>query len=100
MDTVTLAELDAMEKRAKAATPFCKRMVFTRYYHGGARLFIDGEAGDRTLIADFYHENDREFYFAARTDLPRLIATVRHLESANASLRRQLDALKPTGHEE
>ncbi|HET7552223.1 MAG TPA: hypothetical protein VFK04_13105 [Gemmatimonadaceae bacterium] len=72
--------MDAIEARANAATP-AERMVAQRYDHGGGRLFVDGPIL-RKLIIDAYHEEDREFYFAARTDIPALVAEVRRLKEA------------------
>ena len=36
-----------------------KDFTHNKYEHGGSRIFIDGESGDRQLIVDTYY--DREF---------------------------------------
>lgn len=65
--------LDRIEALAAAVT---NGATLDRYDHGGGRL-ARFEGPTRRLVADFYHEGDREFYAAARTDLPRLVAVVR-----------------------
>lgn len=51
----------------KAATPPDKWTVW-RYQNGGGRV----SRGDR-LIADFYHEEEREFFLAAAAAYPALL---------------------------
>lgn len=54
---------DDLEKKAREATCFLE--VF-RYYHGGGRVFKSGTNRDeKFLIADFYDEENREYYLAA-----------------------------------
>ena len=36
-----------------------KDFTHNKYEHGGSRIFIDGESGDRELLVDTYY--DREF---------------------------------------
>lgn len=81
-----LAELRELERRA---TPF-DALVISRYPHGGGRLFLDGQSGERELIADFYDETHREQYIALRTHAASL------LEAAveNESLRVRVHDLK------
>lgn len=31
---------------------------FEQYNHGGSRIFIDGESGDRELLVDTYYDKD------------------------------------------
>lgn len=65
--------------RADAATA---NTELARYDHGGGRVTMT----PRGLVADFYNEPDREFYFNARTDVPALLRLV-------AVLREQRDNL-------
>lgn len=80
---LTDAELREIEERAEAATP-ADALTVQRYDHGGARLFVDGDM--RKLVMDLYYEEDREFYIAARTDVPRLVAEVRRLKTERFAL--------------
>ena len=41
-------------------------------------------------MADFFHEEDREFYFTARTALPRLLADFDELEKELRTIREVL----------
>jgi hypothetical protein len=68
-----LATADLREKRAKAAT---QGATLTRYVHGGGRLANYSEGRDRTLVADFYDDADRE-YIAAEADPAHALAAVR-----------------------
>ena len=77
--------LNEIEARANAATDHVK---LERYRHGGGRLANFSTNSDRELVADFYNEEDREFYTAARTDVPALVAALRavlelHREARN-----------------
>lgn len=65
--------LDEMWARADAAT---EGVELERYDWGGGRLAVF-DAQRRELVADFYGEADREFYTAARTDLPRAVDALR-----------------------
>ena len=40
-------------------TQRAKDFTHNKYEHGGSRIFIDGESGDRELLVDTYY--DREF---------------------------------------
>lgn len=82
-------DIDAIEARANAATP-AERLTAMRYGHGGGRMFVEGPIL-RKLIIDAYHEPEREFYFAARTDVPALIAEVRALRVYEARYEWALD---------
>ena len=66
--------LNEIEARANAATDGVR---LERYRHGGGRLANFSMNSDRELVADFYGEADREFYTAARTDVPALVAALR-----------------------
>ena len=44
--------------------------ILIRYEHGGGRSYI--LTPKRKLVADYYHEEDREFYHTSRTDWPEL----------------------------
>lgn len=80
---LTAEELAEIERRANEATAGGQ---LARYDHGGGRLAIfDGD--NRDLIADFYDEANREFYFHARTDIPALLSTLRTRESEIERLR-------------
>jgi hypothetical protein len=48
-------------------------LTLTRYDHGGGRLSFAPDAEHRTLVADFYHEGDREFYTASANLAPSII---------------------------
>lgn len=78
---LTDAQVAEIEAREKGATP--QPLNLTRYDHGGGRL-VQNEGNNLQLIADFYDEANREFYVAARDDVPRLIADLR---AARAALR-------------
>lgn len=70
--SMTDAEIREALARAERATGG-ECIVRNRYSHGGGRMYReDGPARD--LILDVYDEANREFYFAARTDVPRLAA--------------------------
>lgn len=81
---MTQEELKKIEDRCKAATPAPELI---RYEHGGGRSFITRPTGNpispdyRDLIADYYDESNREFYYNARTDIPKLLAYIRELEA-------------------
>jgi len=65
-----------------------------RYGHGGGRLFIDGEAGRRNLIADFYEEADREFYYHARADIPWLLDQLASVSTALSNCKKENELLR------
>jgi hypothetical protein len=73
---MTLPEIKAwlaeVEERCEKATP---NPEICRYEHGGGRSYVINEH-DRILVADYYSEVDREFYYAARTDLPRALKII------------------------
>jgi hypothetical protein len=48
-------------------------LTLTRYAHGGGRLSFAPDTEHRTLVADFYHEGDREFYTASANLAPSII---------------------------
>jgi len=71
-------KLKEIEERAAKATP-ANQLTLARYDHGGGRLcgptnwMEPRPSTPRDLVADFYDEANREFYTAARTDVPRLV---------------------------
>lgn len=74
---MTDEELNEIEQRANAATDLPENQTRrNRYDHGGGRMYVESNGG-RDLIVDVYNECDREFYFHARTDIPKLIAALR-----------------------
>lgn len=82
---LTRQELDAIRERCEKATPGPE---LVRYEHGGGRSYIqtgDWESlhgkRDRKLVADYYNEEDREFYHSARADIPALLAHIEELEA-------------------
>lgn len=72
-----LAHLDGMCAKATPHGPNTKLM---RYPHGGGRLYLEDMDGfaraDRDLIADFYDEDNREFYYALDPETVRLVLDV------------------------
>lgn len=76
--TPTPERLKEIEELCSAATP-TEPLTLNRYDHGGGRLYLDGESGQRELVADFYHEGDREFYTQARGIVGELTAAIRSL---------------------
>lgn len=63
--------IETIKARAEAATP--GPWAIARYQHGGGRVATSFDPADRELVADLYHEGDREFLYAARTDVPALL---------------------------
>ena len=86
----TLAEL--LEK----ATPI-EHATLIRYEHGGGRYYVAKpreyaayrDTEDRTLIADFYHEGDRELFVTLRNAAPALLDQAKRLEEI-AKLRERI----------
>lgn len=72
-------------------------LKFTRYGHGGARLYRDGDAGERQLVADFFDEGNREFYYAAPRLVRSLLAHVESLSRRCAELEQELKQPARTG---
>jgi len=66
-------------------------LTVVRYEHGGGRVFLDGDAGKRVLVADFYRENEREAWIALRSAAPHLLAEVRALRECERALGRVRD---------
>ena len=86
--------LNEIEARANAATDDVR---LERYRHGGGRLANFSMNSDRQLVADFYGEADREFYTAARTDVPALVAALRAvLEVLDKRGKQAREALPPS----
>lgn len=86
-------DLEAIRERVEKATP-ADNLTLTRYEHGGGRLFVDLDIGTpegRDLVADFYEEDDREFYFAARTDIPLLLSHIDALAAETETARQERD---------
>jgi hypothetical protein len=73
-------DLGPIKERVAKATP---EVMLTRYAHGGARAFVDNR-NIRKLVADFYDEENCEFYWRARTDVPALVLEVERLRAALA----------------
>ncbi len=65
-----MSRLQEIEERAEKATA---GLEYARYDHGGGRAFHNG----RTLVLDCYDEDNREFYFNAREDVPWLVARLK-----------------------
>lgn len=67
-------------------------LTLMRYEHGGGRLYKEEP---RTLVADFYHEADRELLTAMHAALPHLLAVAeaaeRIKEEANVQIRTYTD---------
>ena len=93
---LTGAELSEMRERCKAATPFTNNDVM-RYEHGGGRIWLQEDGDGRKLVADLYHEGDREFFAHARTDIPRLLD---ELERTREALRKCASHLEWTADTE
>lgn len=75
--------LEAIKARCEKATG---DLTLATYAHGGGRLYvIGGPQSQRQLVADFYDEDNREFYYHARTDLPALVAEVERLRKVEAA---------------
>lgn len=92
---MTPEEIAELERLCAEATP-AEQISLCRYPHGGGRLASPvgwedltnrAEGGD--LIADFYDEANREFYYAARTALPTLLAERREREAKLAAYERR-----------
>ncbi len=81
-----ISELDEIRQRLDKSTPLDKA-TFTSYSHGGGRLYID-DGKIRDLIADFYDEANRDFYFNARSDIDFLLAEVNGLNLVIQSFRK------------
>ena len=81
MRTNTIATLDAIMAKATPGP-----LILTRYAHGGGRLYKDDP---RTLVADFYHEGDREAIMALMSAWPALRGIVMAAQ----------DLADATGHE-
>lgn len=85
-------ELAAMRERCAKATE-SSDLTLTPYAHGGGRLFvIGGPSAERQLVADFYDDDNREFYYHARTDIPRLIAEVERLRGVAEAADKAIEA--------
>lgn len=70
---MTNQKIEKIKERAARATPGPLELM--RYDHGGGRLGHFGKTStERKLVADFFHEEDREFYYHALADIPYLLA--------------------------
>lgn len=90
-------DLDAIEKRAEAASPWPWRSDDLRHRNGG-RFGIRAAgslAGIATVLADGRHPaEDAAFIVAAREDVPALVAEVRRLlEALDQAGRRESELL-------
>ena len=61
--TAPAVDVAALQRLAEAATHI-DTLTLARYEHGGGRL-ADFNDGSRKLVADFYDEANREYYYAA-----------------------------------
>lgn len=74
-------DLNDLEAKGKAATQ-PELLTLTRYDHGGGRLL---SPEPRDLVADFYDDANREFYFAARNNWQEMVEELRRLERVRES---------------
>ena len=87
--------LEAIKARCEKATG---DLTLATYAHGGGRLYvIGGPQSERQLVADFYDEDNREFYYHARTDLPALVAEVERLRQVEAAALALRDVMEADG---
>ena len=80
-DPLALAE--EAERLARAATPGA--LTVERYDHGGGRMSVQ-DANRRHLVADTYHEGDRELFAVARDSMLTLAAALRAAHEENERL--------------
>ena len=67
--------LDDLLRLAAEATP--GPLTVRRYDHGGGRFSASDAAGyDRNLVADFYHEGDRELFAAFSPEVAAALVKV------------------------
>lgn len=92
--------LTEIRERCEKATQW--PLKFVRYDHGGARLMqvtpiigIGSSSEERQLIADFYDEANREFYYAAREDVPWLLDQLQAALLRAEQAEQARDRLKP-----
>lgn len=79
-ETPKLPPISELRALAEKATPTDAAVLY-RYDHGSGRVLIEDIPG-RKLIADFYHEGDREFYATARATVLALLSRMEELEGA------------------
>lgn len=80
-----------LRRLAEAASVSMSGATLMRYDHGGGRLAaLDGD--ERRLIADFYHEADREFYAAANPQA--VLALLNEIERLREALSRSEEACR------
>ena len=84
-DPLALAE--EAERLARAATPGA--LTVERYDHGGGRMSVQ-DANRRHLVADTYHEGDRDLFAVARDSMLTLAAALRAAHEENRRLREAL----------
>lgn len=84
----TRMDLDAIEARCRAATPY--PLDVTRYAGGGALVDL---AWGGASVATFVRAADADLFVEARTDLPTLVARVRELEAERDALASSLRLL-------
>ena len=89
-DPLALAE--EAERLARAATPGA--LTVERYDHGGGRMSVQ-DANRRHLVADTYHEGDRELFAVARDSMLTLAAALRAAHEENRRLREATGGLVP-----
>lgn len=71
----------AAKLACEKATALSPALILQRYDHGGGRAVLRGDYpnGLRALVADFYDEANREWFWTARTDLPDALAEIERL---------------------
>lgn len=72
---LTPEQIAELERLVEAATPI-EQAELIRYPHGGGRYAIT-QSDDRTLIADYYHNGDRELFTFLRNHAPALLSAAR-----------------------
>lgn len=78
-------DLDAIEARCAAATPG-PLYASENYLIGGWWIQTEDDKRREREHGDFFLKEDAEFFAAARTDVPALVARVRKLEAALADI--------------
>jgi hypothetical protein len=86
---MTEEQLQSIRKRLQAATP--EPLVLSQYTHGGGRLWCESP---RTLVADFYHEGDREFYGNALEDVQALLEENERLREVERKAQEQSEYIQ------
>ena len=91
--------IEALEKALAATTQGALTLI--RYEHGGGRLYLPGESGERELVADFYHEGDREAFMAVSAAMPWLLSVARAAVAWREMLKDdETELVRIFGHDE